>query len=355
MQKFDEASIRSLDALLNKAQRPVILIHKHPDGDAIGSSTGFSRFLAEAYGLKTPVIAPDEAPQNLFLGKPMSLVIHGQYPEKAEEIIQQSDLLICMDFNRLNRMNLNLLNHPQLGDFVSSLQAPKVLIDHHLEPENFDLNFSCVVRSSTSELAFLLMERLKPGYVLSREVAEPIMMGIITDTGGFSYNSSQPDTFRVVSRLLEAGVNKDEIIDRVMNSASESRLRLLGTILKDKMKVLPQWGAAYFSLTAKELSDYHLDNGETEGFVNYPLSVKGIIFSAFLREDSVTGEVRISLRSKGEFSVNEFARQYFNGGGHKNAAGASYWGSMREAENMLIRGLQEHADELAAVSKASLY
>jgi phosphoesterase RecJ-like protein len=126
-------------------------------------------------------------------------------------------------------------------------------------------------------------------------------------------------------------------------------------ILKDKMKVMPQWGASFFTLSAKELSAFDLDNGETEGFVNYPLSIKGIVFSAFLREDAVTGEIRISLRSKGDFSVNEFSAQYFNGGGHKNAAGGSYWGSMREAENILVKGIQEHADELIRVARASLY
>lgn len=355
MQKFDEASIRLLDALLKKAQHPVILIHKHPDGDAVGSSTGFSRFLEEAYGVNVPVISPDDAPMNLFLGKEMFLKVHSRNTKQVEDILMQSDLIICMDFNRLNRLNLNVSSVNQLGDFVSALTVPKVLIDHHLEPAEFDLTFSCIHRSSTSELAYLILESLRPEVIVSKAVAEPIMMGIITDTGGFSYNSSQPDTFRVVSKLLEAGVNKDEIIDRVMNNASESRLRLLGTILKDKMKIMPQLGAAFFSLTAKELSEFQLDNGETEGFVNYPLSIRGVIFSAFLREDSVTGEIRISLRSKGNFSVNEFSSQYFNGGGHKNAAGGSYWGSMREAENILIEGLRAHADELIEVSKASLY
>lgn len=355
MYKFDEASIRSLDVLLKKAHHPVILIHKHPDGDAVGSSTGFSRFIEQVYGKKVPVIAPNEAPSNLFLGENISLNVHARNPKQCEDLLTQSDLVFCMDFNRLDRLNLNNSTITQLGNFVEKLKVHKVLIDHHLEPAEFDLVFSCIQRSSTSELAFLIIEALSPNTVLSKSVAEPIMMGIITDTGGFSYNSSKPDTFRVVSKLLEAGVDKDEIIDRVMNSASESRLRLLGMILKDKMKVMPKWGAAFFSLSAKELKGFDLDNGEMEGFVNYPLSIKGIVFSAFLREDAVTGEIRVSLRSKGDFSVNEFSAHYFSGGGHKNAAGGSYWGSMREAENILLKGIQEHADELIKVSQASLY
>lgn len=354
MYKLDAAAIQSLEKLLQKKQQPVILIHKNPDGDAIGSSMGFSRFLLEAYALQVPIVAPNDAPEYLFLGEKPNLYVHTREPERCEALLSEADLIFCMDFNRLDRLNMNWSGVRQLGDYVSCLGAPKVLIDHHLEPEVFELVFSCVKRSSTSELTFLLMEALRPEALLSKSVAEPIMMGILTDTGGFAYNSSQPDTFRVVSRLLESGVDKDDLIDRVMNNAPESRLRLLGTVLKDKMKVIPQCGAAFFSLTVQEMREYNVENGETEGFVNYPLSIRGVIFSAFLREDSVTGEVRISLRSKGDFSVNDFSAQYFNGGGHKNAAGGSFWGSMREAERILMRGIEEHAEALSKVSKASM-
>lgn len=355
MYKFDAAVIQSLEKLLQIKQRLVILVHKNPDGDAIGSSTGFSRFLLEEYGLDVPIIAPDEAPDYLYLGETHHVHIHMQEPKLCEDLLTHADLIFCMDFNRLDRLNMNISGVQQLGDFVFLLGAPKVLIDHHLDPDKFELTFSCTRRSSTSELVFLIMEALRPQGKPSKQIAERIMMGIITDTGGFAYNSSQPDTFRVVARLLEAGVNKDDIIDRVMNNAPESRLRLLGLILKDKMIVIPECGAAYFSLSVKEMRAFELERGATEGFVNYPLSIKGIVFTAFLREDRITGEIRISLRSKGDFSVNDFAAQYFNGGGHKNAAGGSYWGSMGEAENILVKGIREHAAELLKVSQASIH
>lgn len=354
MNKFDPASVQALQVLLQRSERPVLLIHKNPDGDAIGSSSGFSRFIQEAYGKQAPVIAPNAAPVNLFLDADMAPLVHAERPDLCEKMLREADLVVCMDFNKPDRLNMNRVGLTQLGDLVDSLTCPKVLIDHHLDPADFDVVFSCIKRSSTSELAFLVMEALQPDHVFTARIGAPIMMGIITDTGGFSYNSSNPDTFRVVSDLLESGVDKDAIIDKVLNNASETRLRLLGSILKDKMKVLPEYGAAYFILTREDFANYSIQNGETEGFVNYPLSIKGIIFSVFLREDEHTDEIRISLRSKGDFSVNDLSNRYFQGGGHKNASGGSFHGSVRDAESLLLKAIEENAEALKRVSSESI-
>ena len=207
-----------------------------------------------------------------------------------------------------------------MGDKIIPLNIPKILIDHHPYPEDIaEMIYSRVSSSSTAEMVYEFIDNAFGYDVISKNMAECLFLGIMTDTGSFSYNSSLPYTFNVVGKLLAKGIDKDYIADKVYNNYSEHRLRLLGYAISSKLKVFPEYGTAYISLTEKELEDHHFMAGDTEGLVNYPLSIKGIVFTAiFIEKDNYT---KCSFRSKGSFPANMVAKDHFGGGGHVNAAG----------------------------------
>lgn len=314
--------IRQVTEWIDKAGNIIILSHKNPDGDAIGSGLGLYNYLTEA-GKNATFIIPDQIPQYLsWMPGFEKIVVQKSQPAQAAELVEHADLIFFADFNHPSRLS-------DLRPSVIQKEVPKVLIDHHPNPEPIaDLTYSRVSASSTSEMMYELITALTQNPVVSEHTASCLFTGIMTDTGCFNYNSSQAQTFRIIAHLLQSGIQKDDIVDKVYSNFSESRLRLLGHSLSQKMVILPQFQTAYIWLTKAELDEYKHQQGDTEGLVNYPLSIKGVVFSAiFIEKDNLT---KCSFRSKGTFPANLVASEHFNGGGHLNAAGGERFLPLKE-------------------------
>ena len=232
-----------------------------------------------------------------------------------------------------------------IEDEFKALKTPKVLIDHHPNPEQFaDILISDDNCSSTAELVFHVLKSFDNSLEITRPLAESLYTGITTDTGGFSFNSSNPSTFYVVSDLLKSGLDKDFIHDKIYNNYSYNRMRLLGYCLEKKMQYFPEYRTAFMSISKDELEAFNFQIGDTEGFVNYPLSIKGVIFSAlFIEKDDL---VKASFRSKGTFPTNKFSSENFNGGGHLNAAGGESRSSYEDTIEKFVALLPKYKDLL---------
>lgn len=319
----DEKNIKELRSFLETSEKIVITCHIVPDGDAIGSSLGLATVL-NAVGKSVKVITPDMPPRNLmFLPGAKDIIVYTKYPEFAEQLLREADLIFSLDYNDLKRID-------RVGNALASSSAAKVMIDHHLFPGDFvDVKISHPEVSSTSMLVFRVLCRLELFPYIDKDAATCIYTGMMTDTGNFSYNSNDPDLYIVISELLKKGIDKDAIYSKVYNSNSPDRLRLNGYAVERKMKVYEEYGGALITLSREELNRYHYQKGDTESLVNVPLSVPDIRFSFFLREE--TDYIKISARSKGDFAVNKICEAHFNGGGHKNAAGGEFYGTMEEA------------------------
>jgi bifunctional oligoribonuclease and PAP phosphatase NrnA len=314
--------VRQAGEWINMANSILILSHKNPDGDALGSGLALMNYFTNTEK-NAAFIVPDQMPQYLsWMPGFEKVIVQKSQPSRAIEWIEKSDLIILVDFNNPNRL-------ADLALLVAKKDVNKILIDHHPNPENMaGLVYSRISASSTSEMIYELIAALQNHALVAKDVACCLFTGLMTDTGCFSYNSSQGLTYRVVGHLLESGIDKDEIVDQVYNNFSESRLRLLGHSLSQKMVVLPEFRTAYIWLTKTELEEYKHQQGDTEGLVNYPLSIKGIVFSAiFIEKDNLT---KCSFRSKGDFPSNLLAKEHFNGGGHLNAAGGERYLPLNE-------------------------
>jgi len=310
---ISKQQIEKAATLLNGSRNVLIITHYNPDGDAIGSSLGLYHFL-KLIGKEPKVIVPNNYPQFLqWMPGNKEIIIAGEDKEQAEKIIQSAEAIVFLDFNVLDRTQ-------GLEEEIINRDVPKLLIDHHPNPGNFaDVIISNTKVSSTSELLFEFIARYKGEEIINRDISECLYTGIMTDTGSFSYNSSNPDTYYVVSKLINKGIDKTRIYWMVYDNYSVERMRLLGYCLNKKMKVFKEYRTAYISIKESELKKFNYQTGDTEGFVNYPLSIKNIIFSVIFIERK--DHIKISFRSKGEFYANRFAINHFNGGGHKNAAG----------------------------------
>ena len=319
----DEKNIKELRGLLETCEKIVITCHIAPDGDAIGSSLGLANVL-NAIGKNVKVITPDMPPRNLmFLPGAKDIVVYTKYQEFAEQLLKDADLIFSLDYNDIKRID-------RVGNALASSSAAKVMIDHHLFPGDFvDVKISHPEVSSTSMLVFRVLCRLELFPYIDKEAATCIYTGMMTDTGNFSYNSNDPDLYIVISELLRKGIDKDAIYSKVYNSNTPDRLRLNGYAVAQKMKVYDGYNGALITLTRNELNSHHYQKGDTESLVNVPLSVPDILFSFFLREE--TDYIKVSALSKGEVPVNRICEEYFNGGGHKNAAGGEFYGTMEEA------------------------
>ncbi len=313
MNNISKQQIEKAATLLNGSRNVLIITHYNPDGDAIGSSLGLYHFL-KLIGKEPKVIVPNNYPQFLqWMPGNKEIIIAGEDKEQAEKIIQSAEAIVFLDFNVLDRTQ-------GLEEEIINRDVPKLLIDHHPNPGNFaDVIISNTKVSSTSELLFEFIARYKGEEIINRDISECLYTGIMTDTGSFSYNSSNPDTYYVVSKLINKGIDKTRIYWMVYDNYSVERMRLLGYCLNKKMKVFKEYRTAYISIKESELKKFNYQTGDTEGFVNYPLSIKNIIFSVIFIERK--DHIKISFRSKGEFYANRFAINHFNGGGHKNAAG----------------------------------
>jgi phosphoesterase RecJ-like protein len=328
-----KVELERLQELLARPKKVVITTHKGPDGDAMGSSLALSNYLLSK-GHEVCVVTPNDYPTFLHWMKGNESVIdYTLEPEKAEEITAQAELIFCLDFNTLSRIDT-------YAPVVAASSASKVLIDHHQQPDDFDFTLSDTSACSTAQLIFEFLEIMGDTDAIDQDIAECLYAGIMTDTGNFRFPSVTAKTHQIVSFLLEKGARHNLVYDRIHDNNSVSKLQLLGYCLNDKLEVLPEYGTAIISLTAEDLQRFNYKKGDTEGVVNYALSIEGVSVAAFFVERD--GMVKISFRSKGDFSVNQLARDHFNGGGHINAAGGAFGTKVGEAISKFKQILPEY-------------
>lgn len=326
-----------LKSLINDARHVAITCHVSPDGDAIGSTLALWHVLT-AMGKNASVITPDQSPKSLsFLAGVDRIIAATCNPEAARRKFKKADLIFCLDFNSLSRVD-------RMADLLKNSTGKKVLIDHHLDPEAFaDLTISRPQMSSACLLLYRVLMQLGYDNYIDKNAAECIYTGMMTDTGNFTYNSSDPDIYLVIAQLIKKGIDKDAIYTIVCNTKNESCLRINGYSLSQKMLLYPQHHAALIVLSREEMNSYNYQKGDTEGLVNMPLSIPGIIYSAFIRDDNDNeGRINVSMRSKGDFPVNKVCESHYNGGGHKNAAGGEYYGNIAEAQQLFESLLTEN-------------
>ena len=337
---IDESKLDKFKELVENASCISLVTHPNPDGDAVGSSLGMCQILKNM-GKEVYSIIPNAFPDFLgWMEDADKCINFEKNAQQVEQVLTKSELVICLDFNAISRLN-------GLGQlFASCVTAPKVLIDHHLFPEpEFDVEFSVLGVSSTCELVYHIAVRQGWKSFVSTSAAEALYAGIMTDTGSFSYSCSTPTTFHIVADLINLDINKEKIHQVVYNTFSEERMRLMGYCLNEKMVVLKDYKAAYIALTLKDLNRFKHRSGDTEGIVNLPLSIKDVNMSVLFTEQT-DGTIKLSLRSKGEFSVNEFSRKYFYGGGHKNAAGGRIEMKMPEVLKYFEICVKDNADKI---------
>lgn len=300
-------------ALIKKSNNIVIVTHWSPDGDAMGSSLALYNYLVKVKK-KATVIVPNEYPEFLkWLPGDNKVLNHQSDPEKVEKLVVNADAIFTLDFNSYKRIE-------KLGEIVAASKAVKVLIDHHQQPDKFaKIVLHNVKACSTCELIYDLIVGLGHKKLIDKKIAACLYTGLMTDTGSFRFSSVTSKTHLILAELIKCGAVPNQIHEAIYDTYAYNRLKLIGYAILQKMMVLPEKNIAYISLSEDELKQFNYQKGDTEGLVNYPLTMKGTKFAAFFSE--MDGKVKISFRSKGKFDVNQFARQHFGGGGHINAAG----------------------------------
>ncbi|MDR2937188.1 MAG: DHH family phosphoesterase [Rikenellaceae bacterium] len=321
--ELNAETLGKLKALLEAPKKITVVSHANPDGDAIGSGLGWTRFL-EKLGHEVMFVVPNYFPSFLNWMEGIEKVrIFKRDAEAVTPFIAASELVCCLDLNDVKRLE-------GLSDIIFHSPTPRVLIDHHLSPpDDYALSFSNTTASSTAYLVYKVIEGMGLETEVDRAVAESLLVGITTDTGNFAFGNLTPDLFRVVGSLVDQGVDLPRMNMAVYNNFSENRMRLMGYALDRKMETVPGCDAACIWLDQAELKRYKFEPGDTEGFVNLPLAIGRIGMSALFVE--TLDCIKVSLRSQGEIDVNLFARKHFNGGGHKNASGGKFFGPMDEA------------------------
>lgn len=317
MEEINSRDIDLFRKLIASSKSAVVVSHTKPDGDAIGSALGISKALQNV-GLKTTVVLPDDYPAYYdFLPQSNEILVASKMWDRVEAIVDSADLLVCVDFNNFSRTDC-------LENLLQKSTAQKLLIDHHLNPDTsaFDLVFSDNTVSSASELVYWVVTKAFGKDVIAYKGAMALYTGICTDTGSFSYSANSPTLYLAVAQLLEKGINVNEIHNKIYQTYSMGRMKLLGHCINNCLKIFPEMKMAYFSVSQKDLKMFDAEKGDLEGVVNYTLMMKDIEVGALVKEGD-DGKVRISFRSKYDFDVNRFASKYFEGGGHRKASGAS--------------------------------
>jgi phosphoesterase RecJ-like protein len=316
-------ALTRLKDLLDQPRRLVIVTHFNPDGDAIGSSLGLMHMLRK-WGHTVHVVLPNAAPAFLnWLPGASDAIAFDRDPKGAADILDQAEVLFCLDFNRMDRVNA-------LQASLSALSIPRVLIDHHQDPDpSFEYLFSDTTACATCQMVYDLLVAMGRAGTFDTETATCLYTGLVTDSGSFRFRSTTPHTMRVAGDLMAHGVNIERVHQAIMDDNTVDRLRLLGFMLHQRLEVLPESSTSIISLSRADLERYHNKPGDTEGFVNYGLSIRGIRLSAFFVERP--DMVKVSLRSKGDLAVDRFLKEHFNGGGHANAAGGHTTGSLEDA------------------------
>jgi bifunctional oligoribonuclease and PAP phosphatase NrnA len=327
-------TLEELKAFLSTPRKIFITTHSKPDGDALGSSLAMFHYLLKK-GHEPTVVSPSDYGVYLHWlpGNPSVLCL----PESKEKVLKhlaEAELIFCLDFNNYQRTEY-------LSDALRKATAPKVMIDHHLEPEGFDVfRLWTPDACATAELIYRFMEMMGDIDLLDKNIATCIYTGLITDSGSFRYPNVTADVHRIVAGLMDAGLEHSQVHTHIFDTFTEKRLRFFGLCIKDKLVILPEYRAAYISVTREEIREFEIKTGETEGLVNYPLTLSEVVFAALIIDREHL--VKLSLRSKGNFPANEFAGKYFEGGGHLNAAGGSYKGNLNGAVDNFLRGLEEY-------------
>ncbi len=320
---FSTSELSEIQKLLIPENKIVIITHYNPDGDAVGSSLGLKHFL-KAKGLNADVIVPNDFPKFLKWMPESKQVIITDYKRKiAGEAIYNADVIFILDFNASHRSG-NLV-----GPWLEKARAKKILIDHHQQPDDFDFVYSDVTIPATSQMIYHFIEGLGEENLVNQDIAECLYTGIMTDTGGFRFRSTSATTHRITAKLMENGADPAMITSKTWDTNTVSRLHLLALIL-GRIEVVKDGKVAILWLKRDELKEFGFQKGDTEGFVNYGLSIMGTQVSAFFMEDLYEDFIKISFRSKDHVDVNQFSRTYFQGGGHINAAGGKYYKSIEE-------------------------
>ena len=326
-------------SLVKNSLKSIVLVpHTNPDGDAMGSVLGLRRVLLNA-GLKVKIVSPTKYPEFYhWMDGHDEVIVYSHHPKQAASALAESDLLICLDFNQLSRLG-------DMKPLIESFEGKKILIDHHPYPGNFtDLVISDTTFSSTAELMFSVLQPTEFAQYIDRDAATSFFTGIMTDTGSFDFSVSNPNTFETVAQLTRMGIDQMYIHSKVYDNYSYDRMRLLGFCLSNRMTFFPEYHAACMYITLEDQKAFNFKTGDNEGFVNMPLSIKGIVFSALFTEKSKY--IKASFRSKGEFAVNEVSEKYFNGGGHRNAAGGEFYASLSETLALFEKLLPEFDDRI---------
>lgn len=330
-----------LRSLIAEAESIVLCCHQNPDGDAMGSMLGWGAVL-QHMGKEPLMVVPDMFPDYLqWLPNTEKVVRYDKRKDFVDTVLKIADLVFCLDFNSLSRTDT-------MEEALKNSPAKKVLIDHHPNPDvDTTLCISRPEASSASELVFRVVWQLGLFEELGKHFAVPVYCGMMTDTGGFTFNSNDPDVFFIISQLLTKHINKDKIYRNVYHNYSEHRLRMVGFVLCNRLVVDEKRHAAYYTLTRADQKQFHFVKGDAEGLVNMPLQIKGLKFSISLREDTERDNlVWVSLRSVDAFPCNKVAEQFFNGGGHLNASGGRVYGNIDEAVEVVKKALQAFEEEL---------
>ena len=338
---ISQQACEQLRTLVHNADTIVITCHQNPDGDALGACLGWAETL-RFLGKEPQIFVPDQYPDYLqWMPNSEKIIRYDKHKDGCNWTLEHADLIFCLDYNSVTRTG-------EMQDAISASKAKRVLIDHHLDPEvDTVVTISQPEASSTCELIFRLVWQMGLFDALGKHFAVPIYTGMMTDTGGFTYNSCHPEIFFIISQLLTKGINKDKIYRNVYNNFSENRLRLMGYVMYEKLVVDPQRHASYFTLTRSDLRRFHFIKGDAEGLVNMPLQIKGHKLSISLREDTERDNlVWVSLRSVDQFPCNEMAARFFNGGGHLNAAGGRINGTIDEAVRVAQQAILAYSDAL---------
>jgi phosphoesterase RecJ-like protein len=335
---FNPSQLREISDILSTGKKIAIIPHAKPDGDAMGASLGLYNYLIQK-NHDVKVVSPTDYPDFLtWMEGNDKVIIHKEKNSRAADALKEADVIFCLDFNSADRVE-------KLEQDLLKSAAKKVMIDHHLSPQSFcDYTFSFSDSCSTCELIYHFIVQMGHKDFLNKVIGECLYTGIMTDTGSFRFSSMTADTHRIIADLMEAGVNNAKIHELVFDNFSEERTRFLGFCIKDKMVVLKEFNTVYISVTKEEMRKYNHQTGDAEGIVNYGLGIKGIRCSAFFSERDDL--IKISFRSKDNFSVREMASKHFEGGGHKNAAGGKSKASLQETVERFTALLPLYKDEL---------
>ncbi len=337
--RMTQADVAIVKDLLAETKTIVVVPHLNPDGDAIGSALGLAHYLTKK-GHETRIIAPNDFPNFLkWMPGVEDILIFDRDRKISLEYLEKADIIFTLDFNDLNRTG-------EMGDELENSDATFIMIDHHREPKDYaKVMYSDVSMSSTCEMVYNFILATGQQEDISQAIATCLYTGILTDTGSFRFASTTSQTHRVVADLMDRGAENAAIYNRIFNTDSPNRLRLLGTALNN-LVILPEFGTAYITLSQEELDRNEYKKGDTEGFVNYGLTLKNIEFAAIFIENRADSIIKISFRSQGSFSVNDFARAHFNGGGHTNAAGGRSTLSLEETVVKFRSLLHQYKDQL---------